>query len=86
MELKNKTVAVLGDSITQGTGASKQENRFVNVFSEITQSKTINYGIGGTSIAPHHTPLWGQLHRLGKQKMLNLLLFADHVMCFSRSL
>ncbi len=62
MELKNKTVAVLGDSITQGTGASKQENRFVNVFSEITQSKTINYGIGGTSIAPQHTPLWGQLH------------------------
>lgn len=61
MNIRNKKIAFLGDSITQGTGASKRENCFVEVFSKITNSKAINYGIGGTSIAPQTAPLNGQV-------------------------
>ena len=39
MNIRNKRIAFLGDSITQGTGASKRENCFVEVFSKITNSK-----------------------------------------------
>ena len=52
MELKGKKVVILGDSITEGVGASKQENRYTDVFARISGAKVYNYGIGGTRIAP----------------------------------
>lgn len=54
MEVKNKKVAFLGDSITEGSGASTVENRYTDVFARISGAKTYNYGIGGTRIAPQH--------------------------------
>lgn len=56
MNLENKTIAFLGDSITEGAGATEYKNCFVEVFSRMTHSKTINYGIGGTRIAPQTKP------------------------------
>ena len=56
MDLKNKTIAFLGDSITQGTGATEYKNCFVEVFSEIAGAKALNYGISGTRIAPQTKP------------------------------
>ena len=56
MNIEGKTVAFLGDSITEGTGASAPEYKFVDVFGRITGAKVLNYGIGGTRIAPQHKP------------------------------
>lgn len=52
MELKNKTVCFLGDSITAGTGASSPEKCYVSLFAKVHPSaKVYNFGIGGTRIA-----------------------------------
>lgn len=51
MDLKGKKVLFLGDSITEGTGASSYENSYVAVFEKISGTHTENYGIGGTRIA-----------------------------------
>ena len=56
MELKNKIIAFLGDSITEGVGASEYKKCFVEVFAQITGAKVLNYGIGGTRIAPQIKP------------------------------
>lgn len=52
MELKGKKVVFLGDSITEGVGASKTENRFTDVFGRLSGAKVYNYGVCGTRIAP----------------------------------
>lgn len=51
MELKNKTVLFLGDSITAGSGVSSPEKNYVSVFAEISGAVVKNYGVGGTRIA-----------------------------------
>lgn len=55
MDLKGKKVAFLGDSITVGSGASRVETRYTNVFADITGCEVLNYGIGGTRIAKQKT-------------------------------
>lgn len=56
MELNNKKIAFLGDSITEGCGASAPENFFWNVVARETGAECYGYGIGGTRIAPQRTP------------------------------
>ena len=56
MELKGKKVVFLGDSITEGVGASCEKTRYVNVFGEITGTTVLNYGIGGTRFAKQTKP------------------------------
>ena len=51
MKLTGKTINVLGDSITEGAGASCAENRFTDVLSREYGCTVNNYGIGGTRIA-----------------------------------
>ena len=52
MNLKGKIINVLGDSITEGWGASKPKRNFVSVLEKISKAKKVNnYGIGGTRIA-----------------------------------
>ena len=51
MELQNKKVLFLGDSITEGVGASSEETCYVSVFGKITGANVKNYGISGTRIA-----------------------------------
>ena len=63
MNLKDKKIAFLGDSITEGYGASAIENCFVE---RIKKDKGLleayNYGIGGTRLAkqtrPSEEPAW----------------------------
>lgn len=50
MELKGKKVAFLGDSITEGVGASCVENRYTDVFARISGCEVLNYGVGGSRI------------------------------------
>ena len=56
MELKNKKIAFLGDSITEGVGASAGKNRYVDVFSELSKCKPVNLGVSGTRIAKQIKP------------------------------
>lgn len=56
MELKNKKIVFLGDSITRGQGASDPSLSYVNLFAAATGAKVVNYGIGGTRIARRLTP------------------------------
>ena len=51
MELQNKTVLFLGDSITEGVGVSAPDKSFVSVFGRLTHANTVNYGLSGTRIA-----------------------------------
>lgn len=56
MELKNKKIAFLGDSITQGCNATAPENIYWNVVARETGAVSYGYGIGGTRIAPQRQP------------------------------
>ena len=52
MLLKNAVINVLGDSITQGVGASSVEKRYTDVlWKEYELKKVNNYGISGARIA-----------------------------------
>ena len=56
MELKDKKINFLGDSITEGCGVEKKENIFWNVIARQTGALCRGYGIGGTRIARQRTP------------------------------
>ena len=52
MELKGKKVNFLGDSITQGCGASSPDKHFIAILeNKYALAAARNYGIGGTRIA-----------------------------------
>ena len=57
MELKNKKINFLGDSITEGAGASVYENCYVEVLKRaFSLAEARNYGIGGTRLAKQRIP------------------------------
>lgn len=64
MELKGKKIAFLGDSITEGYGSSGEAYTFWSILGRETGAQVYGYGIGGTRIAPQHTPsaeaVWDQ--------------------------
>ena len=56
MELRNKKIAFLGDSITEGPGASCIESTYWNILGRNTGAQCFGYGISGTRIAKQITP------------------------------
>lgn len=56
MELRGKTINFLGDSITEGVGASGPAQGFVCQLAGMSGAKCRNYGIAGTRIARKRTP------------------------------
>ena len=56
MELKGTKINFLGDSITEGAGASRHENAYCMVIEREYEAICQNYGICGTRIAKQHTP------------------------------
>lgn len=56
METQNKKILFLGDSITEGVGASCVENGYVSVFGKISGAEVRSYGISGTRIARQKHP------------------------------
>lgn len=62
MDLKNKKIAFLGDSITYGHGVSDHAHRYWELLSQRSGARCYGYGICGTRIAPQHTlspdPSW----------------------------
>lgn len=51
MKEKTPTIAILGDSITEGVGASDKAHAFPSVLADLTGFHVLNYGISGTRIA-----------------------------------
>ncbi|MBE6645127.1 MAG: SGNH/GDSL hydrolase family protein [Ruminococcaceae bacterium] len=51
MDLKDLRAAFLGDSITEGVGASSRENSYPAILAANTGIKSLNYGLSGTRIA-----------------------------------
>ncbi len=57
MRLEGSVINFLGDSITEGAGASEVSRRYTDVLErEFHLKKANNYGIGGTRIARQHYP------------------------------
>ncbi len=56
MNLKDKKIAFLGDSITEGHGTTSIEHTFWNVLAKRTGALSYGYGIGGTRVAPQRKP------------------------------
>lgn len=52
MELKGKKICFLGDSITEGVGASCPENVYWQVFGRQTGALVQGYGVSGSRITP----------------------------------
>lgn len=51
MKLEQAVINFLGDSITEGVGASDEAHRFTDVFTRLYGAKANNYGISGSRIA-----------------------------------
>ena len=51
MELEHTVINFLGDSITEGAGASDEAHRYTDVFARMYGAKANNYGVGGSRIA-----------------------------------
>ena len=51
INLKNKKVLFLGDSITEGVGVTSYEKSYVSVFADLSGAKVKNFGLSGTRIA-----------------------------------
>ena len=57
MNIKGKKICFLGDSITEGWGASHPSKCFVSLFQEHNKETIVkNFGIWGTRIAKQKTP------------------------------
>ena len=83
MELKGKKINFLGDSITEGAGASCIENRFTNLIASKTGAICNNYGIGGTRIAEQWQtsldPIWDKTFQSRVEEMEG---DADYIIVF----
>ena len=51
MELEGKVINCLGDSITEGIGASCVQNGWPHVMERLYRTRVNNYGVGGSRIA-----------------------------------
>lgn len=56
MQLEGKHIIFLGDSITEGSGASCSETCFVKIFQQLSKSIVYNFGKCGTRIARQQKP------------------------------
>lgn len=63
----------LGDSITQGVGASCEENNYVSMVGKMMNCQTVNYGVSGTRIGRqtfvNGSAMWNYDFRLRAQIM-----------------
>ena len=85
MDISNKKVHFLGDSITEGAGSSNSQTKaYVGLFQKAYPSATItNYGIGGTRIARQINPSATPRHDLDfNMRALEMEDDADLVVVF----
>lgn len=56
MRLKDKKLAFIGDSITEGVGVDDASNLYWKLVADATGARCYGYGISGTRIAPQQIP------------------------------
>ena len=64
MDIRNKKINFLGDSITEGHGCSSPEKCFASLIARDHGAVCRNYGIGGTRIARQKQPSENPKHDL----------------------
>ena len=82
MELKNAVINILGDSITEGVGASSEENRYTDVFARMYGAKVNNYGVSGSRIANQRIKTQERHEAHFCMRMEEMDLSADAVVVF----
>ena len=83
MNLQNAVINFLGDSITEGMGASAEENRFTDVLAlEFGLKAANNYGISGSRIARQQAMTQERADRDFCLRMDEMDLAADAVVVF----
>lgn len=83
MQLKNAMINFLGDSITEGAGASRVENRYTDVLQRVYGlKKANNYGISGSRIARQQVMTDEPCDRDYCMRLNDLDLAADGVVVF----
>ena len=83
MDLTNKTVCFLGDSITMGHSASAKEKCYVSLFAAAHPEATVhNFGISGTCIAKHYFPKKGMDRKNFITRLAEMPEHADLVCVF----
>ncbi len=72
MELKDKKIACLGDSITEGSDTYESHN-YVYHLQGMTGAEVLNFGVAATRIAtrliPHETPSWNESFLVRAERM-----------------
>lgn len=82
MKLEGATINILGDSITEGVGASCVENRYADVFAREFGARVNNYGISGSRIARQRFPTQGIHERDFCMRLSEMDESADAVVVF----
>lgn len=83
MDLRGRVINVLGDSITEGVGASCQANRFTDVLWREYGLKAVNnYGISGSRIARQHAMTQERHERWFSTRIAEMDPNADAVVVF----
>lgn len=92
MNLNDKKIAFLGDSITEGHGVSSVGNRFTDLIAKNEGATIYNYGIGGTRIAyqkePSLEPVWDKCFIDRVDEMENdagHIILADKIVAYLES-
>ncbi|MBQ2989922.1 MAG: SGNH/GDSL hydrolase family protein [Clostridia bacterium] len=82
MELKGAVINFLGDSITEGVGASCTQKRYTDVFARMYGAKVNNYGLSGSRFARQRVMTDEPHERYFCQRMLEMDETADAVVVF----
>lgn len=83
MNLEGKTVCFIGDSITEGCGASALENGYVSLFAKAHPETIVhNYGIGGTRLADQTVPCYAEWEHPFYTRLKNMVDKADLICVF----
>jgi len=80
--LKNAAINFLGDSITEGVGASCEENRYTDVFAREFGANVNNYGVSGSRIANQRVRTQERHEQTFCERMQQMDKSADAVVVF----
>lgn len=79
MNIKDKKIAFLGDSITVGVGTSNEANVYWRQLERETGARCFGYGISGTRIAKQHVPSTPTTDRYFASRLDDMIPDADVV-------
>ncbi len=82
MKLQGAVINILGDSITEGVGASCTEKRYTDVFAREFGATVNNYGVSGSRFARQRVNTGERHERYFCERMLDMDENADAVVVF----